>query len=708
MLKTKKRVARKRPAERLVREGQPADASAAQLFDRVATEVIHGHRELFDTLSVHEREVVIQWLAEAVTDDNSFSHIGDIIWEIDYRRKPVSIETFIEDPYYLGQQCSELHDNWKNDLSTVFAPGAGYMEWIFTGGIGIGKTTVAMAAIAYKIHQISCLRNPAKYYGLLSDSLIVFGIYSITKRQVADTGYFRLKGYLDASPYFAHEFPRSKKIDSKVDFEPTTGMKLQVIPGSQELHALGLDMFSFSLDEANFMREKQDKERGKVTGQAYTLYNAVHTRMVSRFLRPGGVVPGIMVLMSSRNAQTSFLEEHLRRVNQTDSPTGKPTTFVSDYALWEVKQAYKFTKPKFKIEVGDKTAASRILPKGEKPRKEARVIEVPGEYLKYFQEDTDQALRDIAGVATFNLTPLIRDRQSVFDAVREDLKHPFKREAITISVGDDIQIADYWDMRSFCRMQRGNWVPRINPEAPRVIHVDTALSGDCVGIAAAHMSGMLRHTKLMPDGTEVMRTDPFVIVDFMLRILPPPGYEIELGKIRAFIRYLRSQAHVPICLVTTDGFQSADMRQQLQKDNFETKLQSLDRDDVPYLTLRSALFERRLATYHYEPFEQEVLDLERHIKPGKVNGNVDHPTRASTGGKGSKDVSDAVCGSVHGCHTFPAAMYTPPEFAGVEMPKSKSVVDPNSDAIKQSLQRQRKIKTTTGQTIDWDKLKKEL
>lgn len=703
-----KRRAKRKPAERLARNGHAADASASQLFDKVAAEVIHGHRELFDSLSMHEREVVIQWLAEAVTDDRSASYIGDVIWEIDYRRKPVSIETFIEDPYYLGQQCSELHDNWKNDLSTVFAPGSSYMEWVFTGGIGIGKTTIAMTALAYKIHQLSCLRNPARYYGLLSDSLIVFGIYSITKKQVADTGYFRLKGYLDASPYFSHEFTRSKKIDSKVDFEPTTGMKLQVIPGSRQLHALGLDMFSFSMDEANFMNERQDKERGKVTGQAYDLYNAVHTRMVSRFLRPGGMVPGIMVLMSSRNAQTSFLEEHLRKVNSVRSPDDKPTTFVSDYALWEVKPKYKFTKPKFRVEVGDKTSASRILGKEEKTRKSARVVEVPGEYLKYFQEDTDQALRDIAGVATFNLTPLIRDRQSVFDAVRKDLKHPFKREAITISLEDDIQIADYWDMRTFCRMQRGKWVPRLNPEAPRVLHVDTSLSGDCSGLAAAHMSGMLRHTKLLPDGTEVQRTDPFVIVDFMVRIIPPPGSEIELGKIRAFIRYLRSQVHLPICLVTTDGFQSADMRQQLQKDNFETKLQSLDRDDIPYLTLRSALFERRIATYDYPPFEQEVLDLERHIKPGKVYGKVDHPTRASHGGKGSKDVSDAVCGAVHGCHNFEEAVYTPPEFAGVSLPKSKAVVDPSSEAIRKSRQSQRKVKTTTGQTIDWDKLKRDL
>ena len=118
-----------------------------------------------------------------------------------------------------------------------------------TGAIGTGKTTIAMLAMAYALHRLSCLRDPARYYGLLAESTIVFTIFSITKRQVADAGYSKLKGYIDSSPYFRFDFPRAPKIDSQLDFGRTTGTPVKVISGSQNLHALGLDVFSFAMDE---------------------------------------------------------------------------------------------------------------------------------------------------------------------------------------------------------------------------------------------------------------------------------------------------------------------------------------------------------------------------------------------------------------------------------------------------------------------------
>lgn len=629
----------------------PADVvtdDSKRLFDKVVEEVLHSDRALFDSLSPFEKNLVLQWLAEAVLTGEADNTVHEVLWELDFERRPVSVDQFIHDEYYLGRIAKDLHPLWKRDLNTVFAPGSKIFEWVMTGSIGSGKTTVAMVAKAYALYRLTCLRSPAAYYGLLRDSLITFGIFSLTKRQVADTGYSTIKGYIDMSPYFTQEFPRNRKIDSVIDFEPTTGKKIKVLAGSTELHAIGLNMFAYAMDEVNFMRAKTDKETGAATGQAYDLYNTVYARLLSRFMRPGGVVPGIMLLMSSRKAQTSFLEEHLKKVKDSGY------TYVSDYKLWEVKDKYKFGTKTFKVEVGDRMTQSRVLGPDDKPRPGAQIIEVPEGLRKPFGEDVDQALRDVAGVATFNVSPLIRDRQSVFDAKTKGLPNPFTTDIISVSTDREDYIEDYMEIDRICDVVNGKWRPRLNPSAPRAIHLDLSLRGDCAGFAMGHVSGLVKTEKPRLDGTMSESIMPVVLIDMMFRLVPPLSGEIDLSKIRSFIFYL--QKFFTIIRVTADGFQSADMIQILNKVQMQklkgnpqnrpanvgkfAGLLSVDRSAEPYLSLRSGLFDRRVYYYPYTVLETELLDLQYDIKTGKV----DHPERASDGGKGSKDVADAVCG----------------------------------------------------------------
>jgi hypothetical protein len=678
---------------KIIKPGTVLGEDNTRLFERVAQEVLHEDRILFDTLTEHEKQIVLKWMQEAVVEGEAENNVHDILWEIDYARKPIGIETFIMEDEYFGRVCKDLHEKWIDDLKAVFAPGSKIFEWIMTGAIGIGKTTLAMTALGYKIYLMSCLRDPAGYYGLLTDSLIIFGIYSITKRQVADTGYYKLRGWLDASPYFRYQFPRSKKIDSKIDFKPSAGKSIQVIPGSQELHALGLDLFAFAMDEVNFMREKRDKDKGKIVGQAYDLYNATHTRLKSRFIRPGGTLPGIMLLMSSRNAQTSFLEGRLKVVN-------RETTYVSDYALWDVKPKHKFTMPTFSVEVGDRVAQSRVLREEDEPRKGSTIIKsIPGEFLDDFLQDVDQALRDIAGVATFNISPLIRDRESIFDAVRAEMSHPFTKKEVMLDHTDDVMLDEFFLLKSVCHVVNSSWTPRVNPHYPRFIHLDLSLSGDCAGMAMGHVSGKVRREKFNLDGTVSVAESPFIIIDFMIRITPPPfPGQVDLSKLRAFILYLSKL--FPIAKVTADGYQSADTIQLLQKAGFEAKVQSIDKTDAPYLSLRAAHFERRIGVYDYTPYIDEVLDLQRDAKTRKV----DHPERSTRGGRGSKDVADAVAGVVWQCVTDERAGKGTPLFTGAT--SRSSVVDPSKPRPKPEHEsRMAAPKRVGGRTVDWEKLR---
>jgi hypothetical protein len=439
-----------------------------------------------------------------------------------------------------------------------------------------------------------------------------------------------------------------------------------VSSNSQELHALGLDLYTFCMDEVNFMRAKQDKTTGAMVGQAHELYTATYDRIVSRFVRPGGSIPGLMMLMSSRKAETSFLEE---KIKNSDSAR----TYISDYSLWEVKPTTRFIMPHFRVEIGDKIHAPRLLEPKQKARPEAKVVSVPGEFRATFVEDIDRAIRDVAGLATHNVSPYLRDRASLLDAVRERLFHPFTREEITLDVRNEVLIDDYFQTRRVTTVKRSRPVPKLNPVRPRVIHIDLALTGDCAGIAMGHISGMVRRTRLnAADGTYSEESMPFIIIDFMLRIRPPAGSEIDLSKVRAFVVFLSRM--YPILRTTFDGYQSKDSMQILNKLGVEAGLCSVDKADGPYTSLRSALFDRRMAYYRYQPVMDEIADLEIDWNTLKV----DHPIKSSVGGRGSKDVSDALAGVVAGLmdDERAMAMATMMDDVAMEALARTTVVDP--------------------------------
>ena len=697
------------PGKKPIKAG-PAPNSTA--FDKALQEAINENAELLEKLSPAERGMVMRWLEETVLTGNEDNGVLASLEDIDYVRKPVCMEEYLTSHDYMGGVFTDkatessidvLARPWVDDLIEVFEAGTDIYEWLMTGSIGIGKTTIAALALTYTVYRLSCLRNPARYYGLPSNSMFVCQVYSITKRQVSDAGYSMVKQFIDACPYFKEEFPRSAKIETVMDFSSTTHIPLKISGGSQGFHGLGLNVFSFSMDEVNFMRQTKDSATGENVGQAYDVYNTLLKRVKSRFIRPGGTIPGIMLMMSSKNAHTSFIDSKVRSVTGRNNIQGIKGNlgggvYLSDYALWDVKDPAKFSGKWFRVEKGDRTQRSRILLDNDVPRQGAEVIEVPEEFRRDFEEDIDKGLRDIAGQSTYNVSPLIYDNKSVYDAFRENLHHPFTQTEATLSEDDDYLLQDWLDIGKLCKVQGSKHVPRLNPGAPRYIHVDIALSGDCAGIAMGHPSGKVRVKSRNPDGTTTTVTRPHVTIDFMLRIRPPKSGEIALWKLRVFILYLRQMFNIEE--VTFDGYQSADSRQLLRHEGMTTELLSVDRDDKPYLTLRSALSDRRLMYYEYGPFVTEILDLQRFMRDGSGNKwKVDHPDQSSDGGRGSKDVSDAVCGVVYQCVNHKTA---------IAESMSGDVIDPTGFVKTRQPDPDKPTRTSQKPALDFDKLKDNL
>lgn len=531
---------------------------------------------------------------------------------------PVDPATFLFDHKYAGRYGDNLYKKWREELVYVLDPANGITEWIITGAIGLGKSTVAALALAYKLYRIGCLLNPNEYFKLMADSNITFGVYSLYKYASQDNNYTTLKKMIDGIPFFRQFYPRPKHLSNSAKDDLSFPHRVNVVAGSTELHAIGLNLLCLLMDEVNFMHEK---EKGNGTldklSQAQELYTASKRRLESRY-QYRGVTPGLMVLISSRNAESSWLERHLAET------AGNPGVHVSDYSLWDVKwEVMGYAGKRFFVEVGDFIHPSRIIEKPTHAREGAQVVAPPVEHLAEFQKDLDGSLRDLAGVASIAVSPLIRDKEPMRATLDPKLEHPFTLPAFPISHLDDVPINRYFRMQQVIQVVKSFPRPRLNPHAPRYAHVDLSESGDATGIAMGHIS-------------KIEGTNPHISMDFMLRIMAPRNGQIDFSKIVEFFCWLQTSCGYPLKRVSFDRFQSTHARQILTKMGFESPHFTVDKTDEPYIVLRSTIQEGRLSLYDYAPF---FTEMDRLIHD-RVKRKVDHPDG------GSKDVSDAVCGVV--------------------------------------------------------------
>lgn len=613
--------------------------------DRETRRLIEEVQVEFDSMSSVEQQLIVQAITELV--ETGQSDTLRAVWDVDYLRKPVSVEKLLDDTYYFGSLTKDLYPIWRKEIIDIFSPRKQVSEVIFGGCIGSGKTTVACICMAIQLYYISCLRDPHAYYGLIKGSTIALGIYSVTKTQAQDSSFAKIMTYVSESPYFKENYPHNTRIKSKIAFQKGA---VQVICGSNELHAIGLDLISFLLDEANFLRDPRKPRSGESSvGEAYKLYNGARNRVRSRFMRKGGVTPGKVFLISSKQTHRAFLEQHVEEVSDE---IHKGTVKLLEYSRWGILEGSKKWKDlglnrcgRFRVELGDQIYPSRVIPEGEEARVDAGVIEVPVLYWNEFDADVDQALRDIAGIATYGISPLFHNKRVIHACIDKDLQHPFTRDVLSLDLENDIMLDTFFLPERMFVIRRSTYVPKLNPWAPRFIHIDLGLTGDCAGIGCVHPSGFKEVRRSRGDGTYYIDKCPQINVDFVLRILPPAGSEIDISKIRSFIIYLKDMG-LPIVKVTCDGFSSRDMIQIMRKIGLDSHVFSVDRNDTPYLHLRQAYIEKRIHVYDYKPLTIELSDLERDIEKRKV----DHPhTSPITGKAGSKDVSDGLAGAVTNC-----------------------------------------------------------
>ena len=566
------------------------------------------------TLPPRERQLLKRLIEKFQNDPQSLIQLYS---ELEgYKEPPVDIITFINHERFLGASLKgKIYPVWQNALKTIFPNPfySPYYECILKGAIGTGKSTISRIIVLYDLYRLLLLTDPHKKFHLIPSDRIIIALFNATLGLADQVLYEPFKNLIANSEFFQDHLDPDNKKTSELRFVNNIG----IVAGSRFTHTLGMAVFGGILDEANF---------DVVSNQAQESYNALLRRMESRFAQVGGKLPGHLCLVSSEKSPTDFVSQHSEKVK------GKPGVIIFQYPIWEVKKHLGIYSGKtFKVFIGDETTDPFIIEDESQLRyiDESRVIDVPIELKDKFELDLHNAIRDLAGYSVGSTHRIFKSKNILIK--QATVTNPVNQQIIRLSFNDKNDVLINYFNIDYLK----------NPlfhSSPRVIHIDLSITGDRTGIASGFIKGYKEVKRVDPITLETHTfSEPEIIIDFVAYLEPLPGERIPFYKIRQFILDL-SKLGYPIAMVTTDGFQSEDMRQQLTQLGFRTNLLSVDRTKDPYLSFRDAIYEERVWIPNHPLLIKELLHVE------DIGKKIDHPHEFPDGTKGSKDGADAVVG----------------------------------------------------------------
>ena len=589
--------------------------------------------ELLSELTEEERSLVLKTLAD-LSKGNSKGY-KELIYE-DYDEIPVDVETFLYDKNYLGNGLINAEGKftvfpyWVKTLKKIFPNNidTAYNTLVLTGGIGLGKSFMAVLCIAYLLHRMLCLKDPYLHYGLQPIDKITFSFINVTIDAAKGVGWDKIQQVFQSSPWFMSH----GTVSGRSEIIWTPDKRIELVVGSSNNVIIGRALYANFTDEVNFGSMTSDVE--KIKAKQKHLISQVDARMQSRFMK-GTYLPTLNIIASSKSSDQSFLDTYIEMKKKNESKT----TLIIDEPQWVIRTD-KDSKEKFYVAVGNKFLASEILPLNasealadEYRAKGYQLLKVPIGYYETFNDNVELALTDIAGISTTSALKYISGVR-LNEIKTDNYTNLFNRDVIEVGTGDDLQYSNFFDLSKVSARDKGK---------PLYMHLDMSKTGDKTGIAGVWIDGK----KPSSDG-EASR-EAYYKAAFSVSIKAPKGYEISFEKNRNFVRWLKKQGF-NIKAVSCDTYQSAQIQQQLRSDGFEVKTLSVDRLEnvpgtnqkvcLPYAYFKTAIYEKRLILYNKcDLLTDEIIGLEK-----EPDGHIEHPMG---GTQGSKDQVDALCGSIY-------------------------------------------------------------
>jgi hypothetical protein len=166
-----------------------------------------------------------------------------------------------------------------------------------------------------------------------------------------------------------------------------------------------------------------------------------------------------------------------------------------------------------------------------------------------------------------------------------------------------------------------------DPDKRYFIHVDLAQKHDHCAVAMAHVDRWV-NVKVT---NEYSQPAPIISVDAVRYWTPTADKSVDFTEVKDYILALKTRGfNISVC--TFDRWNSHDMMQQLKSYGINTEILSVAKKH--YDDMAMVVLEERLHGPHIPLLIDELLQLKI------MRDKVDHPR------KGSKDLADAVCGSI--------------------------------------------------------------
>lgn len=609
-------------------------------------------------------------LLGSLKKENKIEQIANVIDKVsikesDQIREIVPIEEWINSEYYCGADgVKKLYPFWKDLICDIFRDGKqNYNQIVLTGGIGTGKSTCGLYIVLRKLYELSCYKNVAGLFGLMSNTMTAFLYFSLTKYQAERSGFAQLRSIIDGIPYFKERFQRNKYRNSTLDFPEN----IRLFYGSSTADMIGMNVISAIIDEANFFGDSSGSEVD--LGSVEELYNSVLSRTSSRFTS-NGVNNSLNLVISSSTFKTS-LTSKLYDKSLTD-----PSIRYARARLWDIKPQGTYKNEYFYVfagndkfdpfiindtidlctKLGISLDPSLSLPEAiSKLSQEYRLLidEVPIDFRHIYENNIIQGLQDFSGMSVSSTGKLFSSRSTFESCIDESIKPLFTKSEFTVETNNDEPYN--------CIQYYLNGIDFPHKECQRYLHIDIGVANDAYGIACCYKYG----NKII-DGVEV----PEYFYDFSLRIVPPaPPKRVSIDRCHQFILYMRDVLGLKIGLISFDQFQSEASRQFLSEHGFNVKYQSVDKTDTAYLYFVDCLYKQcvHFSKEFAEDIKKELFDLIWYRQKGKV----DHPSDTKHGGM--KDRMDAVVGALYNAFQTKEITYNPDDILNLSKYNSCSL-----------------------------------
>ncbi len=535
-----------------------------------------------------------------------FNDLIDILDGEEFDERPVDLRTFVTDKNYLGlpglseyqytliEKSSQIYK--ESTLIKLFGEKEGSLrfrqtcnEVVAQLGKGSGKDYCSTISVAYIVYLLLCLKDPASYYGKPpGDSIDIINI-AINAQQANNVFFKGFKNRVTHSPWFIGKyFEKASEIKFDKNVTVYSGhSEREAFEGYNVLVAVLDEISGFALDSTS------GHDQAKTASGIYDMYRA---SVDSRFPDYGKVI-----LLSFPRFKNDYIQQRYDDIISEKEVISRSYKFKLDPELpentvgnefeifWEEDQILSYKYPK--------VYAIR------RPTWEVNPTRSIEDFKIAFYRDVTDALGRFACMPPEAIDAFFKSREKIEMAF------------------NDLSLA----VDGFGRFEEW-FVPQDDKEY--FIHVDLAQKHDHCAVSMSHVDKWVS-VKVTDTYSQPA---PIVKVDAVMYWTPTSDKSVDFAEVRDYILSLRSRGF-NIRLCTFDRWNSHDMMQQLRQYGINTETLSVAKKH--YDDMAMVVMEERLNGPHIPLLVDELLELRI------MRDKVDHPR------KGSKDLADAVCGSIY-------------------------------------------------------------